>query len=257
MRIVTWNVNGLRARLDFLLHFLRERRPDVVAMQELKLEEDQFPHEELGALGYRAAIHGQKAWNGVALISREEPVVTQRGLPGQEEMGARLITAEIGDLLVTSIYVPNGKTLAHEDYPRKLAWLDALASHFEATQDPGRPMLLGGDFNVCPEPIDSWNEKKFGGSIFHTDEERARIARLKEWGFVDAFRDRHPDEATYSWWDYRMGAFHRGWGLRIDLWLATPAAMARVTEVGIDREYRKKKDGLTASDHAPVILEVG
>ncbi len=256
MRIATWNVNGLRARLDFVLHFLRERQPDVVAMQELKLTEEQFPRDELAELGYSATVHGQKAWNGVALLTKEEAVPVRAGLPGQEEMGARLVTAEVGDLSITSVYVPNGKKLDHEDYPRKLAWLDALADHFEAEGDPARPMLLGGDFNVCPQPIDSWNEKKFAGSIFHTEEERQRIARLKAWGFVDAFRAKHPDDARFSWWDYRMGAFHRGWGLRIDLWLATPAALERVTDVTIDRDYRKKKDGLTASDHAPVILEL-
>ena len=178
VRIATWNVNGLRARLDFLRHWLRDRRPDVVGLQELKLTDEQFPHAELSAEGYRAVSHGQKSWNGVAILSRDAAEVSQRGLPGQEELGARLITADVGGLSFTTIYCPNGKHVGHDDFPRKLAWFDALAQHFEERCDPERPAILCGDFNVCPAALDSWNEEQFRGEIFHTDEERARFRRL-------------------------------------------------------------------------------
>ncbi len=260
MRLATWNVNGLRARLDFLVHWLRARRPDVVGLQELKLEDEQFPHEAIEAEGYRALTHGQKAWNGVAVLTRSslpgraEPV--QRGLPGQEALGARLITARIGDLDFTTVYVPNGKHVGHEDFPAKLAWLEALAAHLAGSRRAGGEAVVCGDFNVCPGPLDSWDEEGLAGSIFHTDEERERFRRLLETGLVDVFRERHPDARAFSWWDYRGGAFHRNQGLRIDFLLATAGLGDRVGRVEIDREYRKKKEGLTASDHAPVFLDL-
>jgi exodeoxyribonuclease-3 len=256
MRVATWNINGLRARLEFLLLWLREREPDVVGLQELKLTDEQFPHAELEAAGYRAVSHGQKSWNGVAILHRDDAQVTQRGLPGQEDFGARLITAEVGGLAFTTVYCPNGKNLDHDDFPRKLAWFDSLAQHLAETVAADRPAVVCGDFNICPAAIDSWNEEKFHGEIFHTDAERARLRRLFETGFVDVFREKHPEAQEFSWWDYRGGAFHRKQGLRIDFLLATPVAAARVRSVEIDREYRKKKDGLTASDHAPVFADL-
>ena len=254
MRVATWNVNGLRARLDFVGHWLDARQPDVVGLQELKLTDEQFPHDYFEARGYRAVTHGQKSWNGVAILAREEPRVTTRGLPGQEEMGARLITAEVGDLSFTTVYVPNGKSVEHEDYPRKLLWLDALVDHFADAGD--RAAVLCGDFNLCHTALDSWDPEKLQGHIFHTDAERERFERLLARGFVDVFRARHPDTQAFSWWDYRGGAFHRGQGLRIDLLLATEPVAQRVKSVEIDRDYRKKKDGLTASDHAPVLADL-
>jgi exodeoxyribonuclease-3 len=256
MRIATWNINGLRARQDFLLHWLRARQPDVVGLQELKLPDEQFPADVFAAEGYSAVTHGQKAWNGVAILSRKPAELVQRGLPGQEDLGARLVTARIDGLEFTTVYCPNGKSTGHEDYPRKLAWFDALADHFEASADPNEPAVLCGDFNVCPSPLDTWDESRHAGHIFHTAEERARIRRLEEWGWVDVFRSLHPETRAFSWWDYRGGAFHRGHGLRIDFLYATPSALERVSEVSIDRDYRKKKDGLTASDHAPVIADL-
>ncbi len=192
----------------------------------------------------------------MAILSRKPARSTQKGLPGQEEFGARLITAQLDGLAFASVYVPNGKSLEHDDYGRKLAWLDALAAHFEASYRPEDAVVLGGDFNVVPGPLDSWNEEALHGQIFHTEEERARLQRLLDWGFVDVFRARHPDSQAFSWWDYRGGAFHRRQGLRIDLLLATTSALDRVGSVEIDRDYRKKKEGLTPSDHAPVIADL-
>lgn len=255
MRIATWNINGLRARLEFLLLWLRERRPDLVGLQEIKLTEDQFPHAPFEAEGYRAAVHGQKAWNGVAILSRHPVTVTQRGLPGQEEFGARLITADAEGLSFTTVYCPNGKSLAHSDFPRKLAWLESLATHLRSLRRSNHAAVLVGDFNLCPAPIDSWNEDLLQGTIFHTAEERARFAKILEAGFLDLFRRLHPETHSYSWWDYRAGAFPRNQGLRLDLLLGTRDVAERLRSVEIDRDYRKKKDDRTPSDHAPVFAD--
>ena len=256
MRIATWNINGLRARLEFLLLWLRERRPDLVGLQELKLEDGQFPHVLFEAEGYRALVHGQKSWNGVAILSRDTVSVTRKGLPGQEELGARLITAEAGGLSFTTVYCPNGKSVDHPDFPRKLAWLEALAGYLRGIVAQARPAVLCGDFNLCPAPIDSWNEDLLRGTIFHTAEERARFAAIVESGFLDLFRRLHPETRSFSWWDYRALAFPRNQGLRLDLVLATPDVAGRVRGVEIDRDYRKKKDDRIPSDHAPVFADL-
>jgi exodeoxyribonuclease-3 len=256
MRIATWNINGLRARFDFLLHWLRNRQPDLVGLQELKLEDDQFPRAELEAEGYHVAVHGQKAWNGVAVLSREPIEIAHRGLASQEEMGARLLAVEGGGMTFTTLYCPNGKSVGHADFSRKLAWLESLAAHLERAHEASEPLVLCGDFNLCPSELDTWNEAKKKGTIFHTDEERSRFRRLLDWGLVDLYRRQKPEGREFSWWDYRGGAFHRGMGLRIDLLLATEAVASRVRSVEIDRDYRKKKEGLTASDHAPVMADL-
>jgi exodeoxyribonuclease-3 len=262
LRIASWNVNGIRARLEFVAHWLRARQPDLVGLQELKAGDDEFPHAELAACGYRSLVSGQKGWNGVAVLVREGLAAEAacRGLPGQEQQGARLLTARVdapgGELEFTSVYVPNGKDVGHEDFARKLAWLDALAAHLEARCDAGRPAVLCGDFNVVPTALDSWDEAGHAGGIFHTDEERKRFRRLLDWGLVDLFRKRHPEAAAFSWWDYRGGAFHRKHGLRIDFVLATRPLAERLTEASIDRDWRKKVAGLTPSDHAPVVAEL-
>lgn len=257
MKVATWNINGLRARFEFLLHWLEARQPDLVGLQELKMAEERFPFEALKARGYHALVHGQKAWNGVAILSRQPPAIRKRGLAGEEDMGARLISAEVYGLTFTTIYCPNGKSVDHADFPRKLKWLQSLAKHLEERSDPSEPAVLCGDFNICPTSLDSWNEEGFSGEIFHTPEERTRFQRLLEWGWLDAYRERFPREQAFSWWDYRAGAFYKNQGLRIDFLLVTPALKERIRSAGIDREYRKKKEGLTASDHAPVLVELG
>jgi exodeoxyribonuclease-3 len=256
LRVATWNINGLRARLEFALLWLRERQPDIVGLQELKLTDEQFPREPFEALGYHVVSHGQKAWNGVAILSREPAQVTQQGLPGQADFGARMLSAAIGNLDFTTVYCPNGKSVEHEDFPKKLAWFEDLARHFDAMRSPERASILCGDFNICPAPIDSHDEAQMGGHIFHTDDERKRFQSLLDSGFADAFRALYPDEVAYSWWDYRGGAFHRKLGLRIDFILANPAALGRVKDVTIDRDFRKKKESLTPSDHAPVFADI-
>jgi exodeoxyribonuclease-3 len=256
MRVATWNVNGLRARLPFVLHWLAARRPDIVALQEVKVPADLFPHDELAGAGYRAAVHAQKAWNGVAILARGEITPLRCGVPDQAEQGARLLTARVGDVTLASAYAPNGKHVGHPDFPRKLAWFDALASYLRDCHRPDEPLLVGGDLNIVPTPQDSFSEQLLCGTIFHTAEERARFQALLDWGLVDLFRARHPDRQSFSWWDYRAGAFHRGQGLRIDFLLASAPLAARVRAVEIDRDYRKKKEGHTPSDHAPVFADL-
>ncbi len=257
MQLATWNINGLRARLDYIQVWLEARQPDVVGLQELKMEDDKFPHETFERLGYRCLTHGQKSWNGVAILSRLPVEHLESGLPGQQELGARLLRARVGEgdgsVDFTTLYCPNGKSVDHADFPRKLAWFEALRDWAAGFVRAEASAILCGDFNIVPTALDSWNEAEFAGSIFHTDEERARLASVVELGLVDLYREHEPDTQAFSWWDYRGGAFHRRHGLRIDFLLGTPAVAARLREVEIDREFRKKKDGLTASDHAPVI----
>ena len=256
MRLATWNVNGLRARLDFIKIWLRQRSPDVVGMQELKVEEPDFPAEEFESLGYQHAIHVQKGWNGVGILSKHPMEVTQGGLSGEDEMGARLITADVAGISFTTVYVPNGKTLDHADYPAKVKWLGSLSEYCNARSMGAKPSILCGDFNVTPDHIDSWKGEGAVGKIFHTDEERGGIAALRQQGLTDLFRDKYPNEQKFSWWDYRGGAFHRGQGLRIDYLLGSDGVRNRVEDVWIDRDFRKKQGGLTASDHAPVIVDL-
>jgi len=257
VRIATWNINGLRARLDFVLAWLAVREPDVVGLQELKMADDQLPSDVFREAGYHVVSHGQKAWNGVAILSREPVEVLQRGLPGQDDFGARLLTARLGELAFTTVYCPNGKSVDHADYPRKLAWFDDLLEHLRTSRRADAHEVICGDFNIVPTELDTWDEDGHAGSIFHTDAERARMHALYEWGFVDLFRHLHPEERTFSWWDYRGGAFHRGHGLRIDFLLGTRPVAERVEAITIDRDWRKKHDGLTPSDHCPVFADLG
>lgn len=255
MLIATWNVNGIRARSQRLAEFLAERQPDVCCLQELKITEDEFPHLELRASGYHAIINGQAGWNGVAVIAKEQPELVLRGLPGSEDAGARFVVAKVAGIEICSVYVPNGKSVGHPDFKVKLAWLDSLAKHIETRADKDAPLLLGGDFNVNWTDLDSYGGARFRGTSHHTDEERALLDRLRAAGLVDLYRAKYPEEPGYSWWDYRAGAFHKKMGMRIDLLLATPAVANRVTDVIIERDFRKKgkASGAVPSDHAPVV----
>ncbi len=256
MRVATWNINGLRARLDFLCLWLEQRQPDLLGLQELKVVDDQFPYDVFENLGYHALVYGEKAWNGVAILSRQPAEMLHRGLPGQEDFGARLVSARVGGLIFETVYCPNGKTINHEDFPRKLAWFDALLAHWRAEHQPGEDIVLCGDFNLTPAAIDSWIGEAGEGRLFHTADERVRFEALLDFGLYDLYRTRHPDRQGFSWWDYRGGAFHRGQGLRIDLLLGSRGVRDRVLEVEVDRDFRKKQNGLTASDHAPVYADL-
>jgi exodeoxyribonuclease-3 len=252
--VATWNINGIRARIQRLQEWLSERKPDVVCLQELKIVEDEFPHLELRAAGYQAVISGQPGWNGVAVLAKDRPEVISRELAGAGEAGARFIVAHVAGMDVTSVYIPNGKELGHSDYKMKLRWLESLAVHLESRADKNAPLLVGGDFNVCWTPLDSYGGVRFEGRIFHTPDERRMLDRIRDSGLVDLFRKKYPDTAGFSWWDYRAGCFHKGEGMRLDLLFATEPIAKRMTDVFVERDYRKKsKAGAIPSDHAPVV----
>lgn len=258
MRIATWNVNSIKARLRYVLGWLEQRQPDLVCLQELKVADDKFPFEAFAGAGYHAAVHGQPQYNGVAVLTRgAAPTVLERGLPGAEAAGARLLTVRYGELTAASVYVPNGKHLEHEDYAVKLDFLARLRAYVEQSWDLARGRyVLGGDFNLVPDDRDTHDPERLGGSLHHSQAERARLGALTELGLQDLYRVKNPDGRMFSWWDYRAGAFHKNLGLRIDLLLASRALAEAVGEVWIDRDYRKKQQGETPSDHAPVIAEL-
>lgn len=260
MRVATWNVNSINARRLYVLDWLDTRRPDIACLQELKVTKDDFPRDDLAALGYHAVVHCQKAWNGVAVVSRTPAELVQAGLPGLSDAGARLVTASVDDILVTSVYVPNGKKVSDPDFQVKLAWLDALRAYVESLSEHGASLVVAGDFNLVPADIDSYHPQEAAGKLFHTEAERDRYRRLVDIGLADVFRETAPDDPGFSWWDYRQGHFHKGLGLRIDLLLASRDLADRVTSVAVDRAFRRKRDGIwevKPSDHAPVevILE--
>ncbi|MBL8739743.1 MAG: exodeoxyribonuclease III [Myxococcales bacterium] len=258
MRVAAWNINSITARLDFVLDFLRTHEPDAVCIQELKVTDEAFPQLAFAGAGYHALTYGQAQWNGVAVLVKQSadpsPRIVHRGLPGQEAMGARLVTVHALDLSLTSVYVPNGKSLKHPDYQAKLAWLDDLVAHAGSLRTGAS--IIAGDFNLCPGDLDSWDPVGHTGHIFHTDAERERFQRLLDLGFVDLFRAQHPDLQSFSWWDYRAGCFHKKQGLRIDFVLGTPAVRARMKGASIERDFRKKREGRIPSDHAPVIIDL-
>ena len=255
MRIATWNVNGLRARLDYITRWLEDRQPDVVGFQELKTPDELFPHDYFKELGYSALVHGQKSWNGVAILTKAPATLLGTGVANQDAFGSRLITANIDDKVsFTTVYCPNGKSVEHDDYPKKLIWYESLRKHWSSDNHAKR--VLCGDFNIVPAPIDSWRREKADGDVFHTVAERSCLQDLLASGLTDLYRHLKPEEQGFSWWDYRGGAFHRKQGLRIDFILGSDSVRDLVDDVVIDRDYRKKQDGLTASDHAPVYADL-
>lgn len=255
MKIVTWNVNSIRQRLPRLVALLERERPDVVCLQETKTTDDLFPHEAIADAGYTAAVWGQRSYNGVAILSPVEPDEVTRGFPGDPcPQDARMIAARYGDLTVVDVYVVNGKRVGDPAYETKLAWLDGLRAWLEATFTPEDALLVCGDFNVAPEERDVHDPKRWAGKNLFSEPERERVRALLDWGMADLFRLHHQEGGVFSWWDYRAGAFHRGWGLRIDLMLGTEPVAKRCNEVRIDRNERRPTAGEGApSDHAPVI----
>ena len=254
MRIATWNINGLKARREYLELWLQERKPDIVGLQELKMREEDFPHEFFNKLGYQALVYGQKSWNGVAILTKRDAVLKSKGLAGQEDFGARLITAQVADVEFTTCYCPNGKDIDHQDYRAKLNWFDSFISNLQV--ETAANQIVCGDFNIVNDPIDSWRGESANDDIFHTADERNKMRQIFKTGLIDLFREQNPDEQTFTWWDYRGGAFHRKQGLRIDLILGTEAILKRTRKFVIDRDYRKKQKDLTASDHAPVYIDI-
>ena len=254
MKLVTWNVNSLNVRLPRVLELLAEHRPDLVLLQETKIEAAAFPHAELAAAGYHGVQHSAGRWAGVALLApRGTPIEDERaGLAGEPAADeARWLEARAGGLRAVSVYVPNGREVGTPIFEDKLRFLEAAAEHIRALAS--EPLVVAGDFNVCPADLDVYDPAAFVGSTHVTPEERERFRALLEAGTVDAFRALHPDEPGFTWWDYRQGHFHRKMGLRIDAFLLSPPLAERLVECGIDRSYRK---GPKPSDHAPLLLEL-
>jgi len=252
MKIATWNVNSIRSRLDRLSVWLQKTAPDVVCLQELKVTNEQFPHEAIQAVGYHAAVHGQKTYNGVAILSRTEPKHVEIGMAGFDDAQSRLLSAEIEGVRVASVYVPNGQVVGSDKYAYKLEWLRRLKGHLESRYRPGDPLVLCGDFNIARDERDVARPAAWAGSVLFHETARQALEELLAWGLVDVVRKHHPDEQLYSWWDYRMLSFPKNDGLRIDYLLATESLAARSTSAAIDREERK---GEKPSDHAPVVAE--
>jgi exodeoxyribonuclease-3 len=250
--LATWNVNSVKARLERLLRFLERRRPDVLCLQELKVEDDQFPLEALEQAGYRAAVHGQKAYNGVAILSREEPRDVLRGMDdGENDPQARLIAATVRDVRVLCAYVPNGQAPGTPAFAYKLRWLERLRRYLEQRCDPKALLVLCGDFNVAPDDRDVYDPLAWKDQVLCHPEERKALAAIVDWGLADLVRRHHPGGGLFTWWDYRMLAFPRNHGLRIDHVFATLPLARRCAAAEVDRQERK---GEKPSDHAPVLV---
>ncbi|MGH9132744.1 MAG: exodeoxyribonuclease III, partial [Ilumatobacteraceae bacterium] len=255
IRLATWNVNSLKARMERVEQWLSEVEPDIVCMQETKLADDAFPALAFASLGYESAHHGNGQWNGVAVLSRVglDDVVANFAPGIDPDVDARIITATCSGIRVSSVYVPNGRALDHEHYAYKLDWLGRLGSHVTSGSGVGGAVVVAGDFNIAPDDRDVYDPAKFVGATHVSEPERARVRELTELGFVDVFRRQYDQPGVYSWWDYRAGDFHEGRGMRIDLVLATEAVAERVEWCAIDRNARK---GKLPSDHAPVIVDL-
>lgn len=266
MRIVTWNVNSLKARLARVEEWLAQVEPDVVCLQETKLTDAAFPALAFQALGYDAAHHGEGRWNGVAILSRVglDDVVDGMGSDDPElDREARVLSATCGGVRVSSVYVPNGREVGADHYRYKLAWLAELRRFLDRDDpkvrsglagggDPSEPRVLCGDFNIAPDDRDVWDPAEAHGATHVSPPERAALAELCDWGLVDVFRERYDAGGLYSWWDYRAGNFHKGKGMRIDLILASLPLVDRLGAVLIDRNARK---GQSPSDHAPLLAD--
>jgi exodeoxyribonuclease III len=254
VRIVSWNVNSLKARLPRVLELLAEHRPDIACLQETKAAAGAPLPAELAAAGYSAVGHGAGRWAGVAVLlgPGRQPARVAAGLPGEPDPAeARWLELEVGPLTVVSVYVPNGRAVASPAFDAKLAFLDAAAARLADLA--GRPLVVAGDFNVAPTDADLYDPAAFVGATHVTAAERGRLGRLAGGGLVDAWRHLHPEEAGFTWWDYRAGHFHRGLGMRIDLVLLSPDLADRLADIRVVRAYRK---GPGPSDHAPLLVDL-
>jgi exodeoxyribonuclease III len=255
MRIATFNVNGINGRLPVLLRWLTESRPDVACLQELKAPQERFPYEAIRATGYHAIWHGQKSWNGVAILARAgEPVESARGLPGDpEDVQSRYIEATVGGVRVGCLYLPNGNPAPGPRFDYKLRWFDRLAAHAAKLVKMRRPVVLAGDYNVIPEEIDVYKPESWADDALFFPESREAYRRLLAQGWTDAIRHLHPEERVYTFWDYFRNAWGRNAGLRIDHLLLNRAAARRLIVAGADRDVRGWEK---ASDHAPAWIEL-
>jgi len=256
MRIASWNVNSIRARLEHLRAFLGSANPDVLCMQETKVEDDKFPEEALGDAGYRVVHFGQKTYNGVAIAARYGLSIddVKKNLDGDEDDAPRrMIAATVEGVRIVNVYVPNGQAVGTKPFVYKLDWFERLSRDLASRHTAAEPLLVCGDFNIAPDDRDVYDPKKWAGQVLCHPDERGALGRLIDWGLVDALRERHPEDKVYSWWDYRMGAYRKNHGLRIDLILVTKPLLARTKDVWVDRSVRELE---RPSDHAPVLIDL-
>lgn len=253
MRIATWNVNSIAARLPIVLRWADYERPDVLCLQEIKCVDEKFPAHDFEALGYVPVTHGQPTYNGVAILAQGPVSSVVKGLPGDESVGhARLVSGTFEGITVVNVYIPNGSEVGSDKYAFKLDWLARLRGFLEERYSAEDPVLLCGDFNVAPDDRDVHDPKAWDGKILCSPAEREALETVRTWGFEDAFRLHTTDGGHFSWWDYRAGAFRRNAGLRIDhIWI-TGSLVKRCTSVRIDKEPRTWD---RPSDHAPVVAE--
>ena len=257
MRIATWNVNSVRQRLEHLLGYLRDQQPDVLCLQELKCQDDAFPRLEVESAGYNAYVHGQKTFNGVAILSKR-PAEIARGLPGDpNDEHARYIEAVVptdsGVVRVASIYLPNGNPAGTEKYTYKLGWMDRLTAHARELLKLEEPLVLAGDYNVIPEPRDARDPAAWTRDALFLPETRARFRTLVNLGLTDALRATTDAEGIYTFWDYQAGAWQKNFGIRIDHLLLSPQAADRLTHVEIDKQMRAAEK---PSDHVPIRIDL-
>lgn len=253
MKIATWNVNSINVRMTQLLDWLQAAEPDVLCVQETKTVDEKFPHEELKVAGYEAAFTGQKSYNGVAILSKFPIEDVQKNfLDDDDESPKRVIAATVKGIRIVNTYVPNGSELGSDKFTFKLDWLQRLRRMFDETCRDHKDVLLCGDFNVAMGDLDVWNPTAMAGKLHFSRPERAAVTYVKQWGFIDLFREKNGDTREYSWWDYRAGSWQKNQGLRIDHIWTSPSLTAKCTGCRIDRSTRE----LTLpSDHAPVIAE--
>ncbi len=250
MKIVTYNVNGIKARLPRLVEYLAEQQPDIVCLQEIKSSDDTFPEADIRAAGYGAVWHGQKGFNGVAVLAKGvDPVERQRGLAGEDEDDhSRYLEVEVFDLIVASIYLPNGNPQPGPKFDYKLRWIDRLAARARTILAEERPAVLAGDYNVVPNDDDVFSVRAMQDDALMQPESRAGYRALVAQGWTDALRTRHPRGGIWTFWDYQAGGWQRDAGFRIDHLLLSPQAADRLVDAGVDKEYRGREK---ASDHAP------
>lgn len=255
MKIATYNVNGVNGRLPVLLRWLEETRPDVVCLQELKAPEEKFPLQAIQDAGYSAIWHGQKSWNGVAILSRKGPIrEIKRVLPGDpEDLHSRYIEAEVNNMVIGCLYLPNGNPVPGPKFDYKMRWFERLILHASELVSSGTPVILTGDFNVMPTEKDVYKPERWVEDALFRPEVRAAFKKLLEQGWTDALRKLYPDETIYTFWDYFRDAYGRNAGLRIDHFLLNPKVEDRLLKAGVDRHVRGWEK---TSDHAPVWIEL-
>jgi exodeoxyribonuclease-3 len=258
MRIATWNINGVKARLDNLLHWLRDSAPDVACLQEIKCVDEAFPSLEIGDLGYNVAVHGQKGFNGVALLSKHRLEDVERGLPGgkgdeQARFVSGLVATAEGAVRVASCYMPNGNPVDSEKFPYKLDWLSRLEDWARGALAHEDALVIAGDYNIIPEPIDAKHPDAWLGDALYQPQSRAAWRRLAALGLTDAVRAVDDGGNVYTFWDYQAGAWQKNNGIRIDHLMLSPEAADRLVEAGIDRHTRAWEK---PSDHVPVWVEL-